>query len=265
MNWFDNAPVTQLGGMTIMALSRYEFAHGLLEDYASRGPDVLPRLSTSANGNVLALYGRDQVFRDMVDQMDIVDADGMSLVFLSRLFGQSRLPERVATTDFFHDAASVAERSGLSFYFLGATPSENKAAVDRVRSLYPRLRISGQHHGYFDEDDEADLCKDIVSVGTDVLWVGLGVPKEQKFMLRNRERLIGLTWVKSGGGLFNFLSETMPRAPVFMQNIGLEWAFRMVLEPKRLGPRYLTTNFEAIYRVVTATQSSTSTSPAKSL
>jgi exopolysaccharide biosynthesis WecB/TagA/CpsF family protein len=183
--------------------------------------------------------------------MDAIDVDGMPLVYLSWLTNAGPLPERIATTDFFHDAARAATEHGMSFYLLGADKEENTRAVRAIQGLYPKLRIAGHHHGYFSPMEEEDLIVEIKDRGTDVLWVGLGVPREQAFMVRNRTRLEGLTWVKSCGGLLNFLSGTRRRAPYWMQRAGLEWAFRVAQEPRRLIGRYTVTNVHASFRILT--------------
>jgi exopolysaccharide biosynthesis WecB/TagA/CpsF family protein len=241
----------KLGGLTISALTRLEWAELLIRDFQrSRVKPERPRILSSANGNVISLYGRDAAFRGLMMEMDAVDADGMPLVYFSRLKCGSSLPERVATTDFFHDAARVAEIHGMSFYLLGGEEAENARAVRTVRSRYPRLRIAGARHGFFDPAEEGDVVAEIRNSGADVLWVGLGVPREQAFMVRNRSRLEGLTWIKSCGGLFNFLSGTRRRAPVWVQRAGLEWSFRLVQEPRRLAGRYALTNVHALYRML---------------
>lgn len=240
----------ELGGVPIAPLTRAEWAALLVQDFRrARARPGLPRILTSANGNVVSKFGRDPAFRDLMAQVDAIDADGMPLVYLSWLVGARSLPERVATTDFFHDAAHAAVEHGISFYLLGADEAENARAVDAVRRLYPGLRIAGHHHGYFTLAEEDNLVAAIRRCGTDVLWVGLGVPREQAFMVRNRARLEGLTWVKSCGGLFNFLSGSRRRAPYWMQVTGLEWAFRVAQEPRRLAGRYTVTNVDAVLQI----------------
>lgn len=248
-----DAPRVQLGGISVTALTRAGWAQALLDDHRqSRAVPALPRLLSSANGNVVSLFAREPAFRELMARMDAVDVDGMPLVYLSWLKSRNALPERVATTDFFHDAAGVAQSHGISFYLLGADPAENAAAVRAVRSLYPELRIAGARHGYFDEVEEEEIVQEVVASGTDVLWVGLGIPREQAFMVRNRIRLRGLTWVKSCGGLFNFLSGSRRRAPDWMQRAGLEWSYRLAQEPRRLAGRYAFTNLHALYRILLA-------------
>jgi exopolysaccharide biosynthesis WecB/TagA/CpsF family protein len=173
----------------------------------------------------------------------------MSVVFASRI-GTSRLPERVATTDLFHDVSRAASRHDASFYFLGGTEKVNARAVERVSQTYSRLRIAGRHHGFFRTQDHDEVVAAINAARPDILWVGLGVPKDQHFITRYRERLTSVGVAKSCGGLFDFLAGDKKRAPRWIQKAGFEWAYRVVLEPRRLLWRYMTTNPYAAYHLI---------------
>ena len=248
-------PRALIAGMALMALDRATWADILVEDVeARRGRDLPPRLMSSANGNVIAQYHRDPTFRSHMNAMDAIDADGMPLVFASKLISPTPLPERVATTDFFHNAAAAAAGHGISFYFLGGSEAVNRDACEAVRARYPDLRIAGARDGYFDEADIPGILSDIEESGADVLWVGLGVPKEQAFLANHASRLRGLSWAKSCGGLFDFLAGNYSRAPSWMQQYGLEWLYRAASEPGRLGKRYAATNFSAVWHILTSSE-----------
>ena len=237
-----------IGGISITSLSQVEWAELMIRDCRGNvNRSARPKFMTSANGFVLSLYGRDPDFKKLLDEADAIDADGMPLVMASRMFARAPLPGRVATTDFFHVAAEFAEDAGVSFYFLGSTETDNRLAVERVRSTYPRLQIAGRHHGYFTDLEEAAVVAQIAAAKPDVLWVGMGVPREHQFIVRNRTKLIGVTWIKSCGGLFKFLSGNERRAPRWMQESGLEWMFRLAREPRRLFMRYCRSNGHAAY------------------
>ncbi|WP_324749647.1 WecB/TagA/CpsF family glycosyltransferase [Sphingomonas sp. LY54] len=199
------------------------------------------------NGNVLSVNATNAEFSAALREADALAADGAPILFGARLFGRAEIPDRAATTDLFHDLARAAEDEGLSMYFLGGTEKENRTAVAEVRRQYPRLRIAGRHDGYFDSGEEARLVREISAARTDILWVGLGVPREDLFVVRNRARLHGITWIKTCGGLFNFLSGSRSRAPLWMRRSGLEWLYRLALEPRRLFRRYFFTNFHALW------------------
>lgn len=237
-----------IGGIPIAALSLEEWAELMVADCAANRDGSAPaKFMTSANGYVMSLYNRDLRFKRLIDQADGIDADGMPLVLGSRLLARFPLPERIATADFFHFAAKRADENGISFYFLGSTEEDNRDAVRQVRASYPNLRIAGRHHGFISPDDEDGIVQQIVAAGTDVLWVAMGVPGEHQFIVRNRDKLRGVTWVKSCGGMFKFISGKDPRAPQWMQALCLEWAYRLWREPRRLFWRYFRTNGHAAY------------------
>jgi N-acetylglucosaminyldiphosphoundecaprenol N-acetyl-beta-D-mannosaminyltransferase len=147
--------------------------------------------------------------------------------------------------------AKLAIRAGASFYMLGGAPEALRKAVANVRKLYPSLNLVGSRHGYFRPEEEDAIVADINAARPDILWVAMGAPLEQRFAVRNRERLIGVGVIKTAGGLFDFLSGERSRAPAWMQAAGLEWLYRMLIEPRRLFVRYAVTNPHAAYLLLT--------------
>src|SRR6202034_3615769 len=146
-------------------------------------------------------------------------------------------------TDLFHDVAALAEQRNARIFLLGATQSVVAEAARRVQKLYPDLNIVGHNGGYFRRPGDEDRIIDFINdAQPDILFLGLGVPAEQEFAVRNRDRLRGVGLIKTAGGLFDFLSGKNARAPAWMQSAGLEWAYRACLEPRRLAGRYLATN-----------------------
>ena len=154
------------------------------------------------------------------------------------------------------DSKWVDEELGLTFYLFGANEAENKAAIANVRRAYPALKIVGHSHGYLRGDALRAKVDEINALAPDFLWVALGVPYEQAFVDEFMSRLGNVGVIKTSGGLFNFLSGSRPRAPRWMQIVGLEWAWRLWLEPRRLFWRYLTTNPHALYLLFNRTRSS---------
>ncbi len=235
--------VLPMGGLPIAVVTRAEAA-SFLDRAASepRHPGRQPLYVTSANGEVLSRVARDPFVRSLFQAADVIHADGQSMVLASRLGVGPRLPERVATTDLFHDVARLAERTGTTFYLLGGTAEVMAATVERVRRAYPKLKIVGARNGYIAPGEEDGVIDAINEARPDILWIGMGVPVEQRFVVRNRARLTGVGVIKTSGGLFDFLSGRRSRAPGWMQAASLEWLYRIVLEPRRLIVRYLTTN-----------------------
>ena len=249
-----DVPLLTVGGLPIAVIDRPGSAHLMVHAaLARRGSGLRPLLVTSANGQVLSMCARDAEPRALFLAADLIHADGMPLVFASRRRCRAPLPERIATTDLFHDVAKVAETTGATFYLLGATQETIETARARIQSIYPGLVIAGFRNGYFAPEEEAQVIADINAARPDILWVGMGVPWEQAFCVRNRARLTNVGLMKTSGGLFDFVSGRKSRAPLLLQSVGLEWLYRLALEPCRLLLRYLTTNPHALYLLLTST------------
>lgn len=212
--------------------------------HADRRGRVRTRLVFDANGQGISLARTDRQFRADLDKADIVHADGQFIVNMSRKYCAEPIPERAPTTDMIHDFAKACEESGRSFYLLGGPEETNAQCARLLQEMYPRLNIAGRHHGFFRGKEEAVLA-DIAAKQPDFLWVGLGKPLEQKFCVEHRDR-IDATWTITCGGCFNFITGDYSRAPVWMQDAGLEWVHRMVTQPRQLLWRYLTTTPHAL-------------------
>lgn len=245
-------PQVVVGGFNTISCTRAELADLLHDDCIEarkQNDSWLPKLVFSSNGQGVALAGKSPEFMGIMSRADIVHVDGMPVVFASKLT-TAPLPERIPTTDFFHDAARIAEPNGLRFFMLGAKEEQNAAAVAAIEERYPNLNIVGRHHGYFNEDEDQAVCEMIRESGADVVWIALGKPRQEAWCLRNRSRLRGVGWLKTCGGLYAFLAGDVSRAPAWMQKTGLEWLFRLMEDPKRLAWRYISTNPYAIYRLI---------------
>jgi len=240
--------IVLVGGLPIAVMDRRATAAYTVSAALSRRSLDMPCLMhTTANGQVISYCASRPAVRDLYRKADLISPDGMSIVFASRLLCPVPLPERVATTDAFHDVASLAAARGASFYFLGGSASIVERAAERVEASYPGLRIAGWHDGYFPAERDGEVAARIDAAAPDILWVGMGVPRQQEFILTQRERMTHVGVAKTCGGLFDFLAGKNSRAPMWMQAVGLEWLYRSWLEPKRLGWRYLTTNPHAVY------------------
>jgi N-acetylglucosaminyldiphosphoundecaprenol N-acetyl-beta-D-mannosaminyltransferase len=250
-----NVPIARIGGLPIAIIDRAQSAQ-LMIDLAldRRNTGLAPLIVTSANGQVLSLCAQNPAVRSLFMQTDLIHADGMSLVFASRWFCETPLPERICTTDFFHDVVMVGQARRARMFLLGGTTGVIDDAARRVQALYPNLDIVGHAAGYMRrKDEEARVVEAINAARPDLLWIGLGVPLEQSFAVRYRDRLRGVGLIKTAGGLFDVLSGQKPRAPRWVINAGFEWAYRWYLEPRRLAMRYLTTNPHALYLLLTRT------------
>ncbi len=247
-------PRLTVGGLPGERLTRRQWAElfGAICRCRPRG-EAPPPFFSSINGQTISRYHREAAVRALFRRCGGLAVDGMSAVFASRLLSRAPFPERVATTDLFHDVARHAQDEGLSFFLLGGTVETCAAAARNVAALYPRLTIVGTHHGFFAEDEEEAVAQRIDALAPDIVWVSMGVPREQLFCVRNRDRLRRVGLLKTSGGLFDFLAGRHSRAPVWMQACGLEWLYRLALEPRRLLRRYALTNLHSALLLMTRT------------
>ncbi|MBN3839076.1 WecB/TagA/CpsF family glycosyltransferase [Burkholderia sp. Ac-20349] len=182
---------------------------------------------------------RDAELAASVRECDIVNVDGMGVVWGARLLGIP-VPERVAGVDLFDRLLALANLKGLPVYLLGATPDVVERVVAVVAARYPGLPIAGYHHGYF-RDDEQAVVDDIRRSGARLLFVAITSPHKENFINRWKSQL-GVDFVMGVGGTFDVVAGKVARAPLWMQRSGLEWAFRVIQEPGRMWKRYLSTN-----------------------
>lgn len=243
---FRQWPLVEVCGLMVTASTLLEAAQDMVDYCADAPRRAVPVVSTSVNGQVISLCAANPQMQALFADADVVHCDGQPMVMLSRLVGRQALPERVATTDLYPATAALAAARGVTFYLLGATPEVNAEAVARSLAAHPGLRIVGASHGYLTPDAEEAVVAEIARLQPDILWVALGAPREQAFCRRHRTSLAGVGVIKTAGGLFDFLAGAKRRAPVALQRAGLEWLFRLALEPRRLFLRYLVTNPHAL-------------------
>lgn len=182
---------------------------------------------------------KDPQLAASVRECDIINIDGMGVVLGARMLGHD-VPERVAGVDLFHELLSMSEQKGYSVFLLGARDEVVLETARRVQLQYPELKLAGYHHGYFWDDEEA-MVERIRASGAQLLFVAITSPKKENFINKWRDRL-GVTFVMGVGGTFDVVAGKVQRAPVWMQNSGLEWFYRVLQEPGRMWKRYLVTN-----------------------
>ena len=176
---------------------------------------------------------RDPLLRGAYQQADLVTPDGAGIVWGARSLGlDAPLAERVSGIDLAEGLLARGARRGYRFFFLGARPGVAREAARRLRERHPGLRVVGTHHGYFSEHEEPALVARINALRPDVLLVGLGVPKQELWMLRHREALKVPVMIGVGGS-FDVWSGRARRAPESWQRLGLEWLWRALREPHR--------------------------------
>jgi N-acetylglucosaminyldiphosphoundecaprenol N-acetyl-beta-D-mannosaminyltransferase len=248
---YPHFETVDIAGLPVARLDRARTAQLIIDLAVKFRRGDRPWIATSVNGQVLSNAALDPPLREAMLFADLISCDGQPLVMASRPVTGFALPERVATTDLFHDIAEAARERPLTMYFLGASEAENVRAVDNLRAAYPHLKVVGRLHGFHSHAEWIKRVAEIDRIGPDLLWLALGVPREQQFYMRFAHALPNVGLIKTSGGLFNFLSASARRAPLWMQQRGFEWAYRMSQEPKRLFLRYLTTNPHAALLMMT--------------
>ncbi|CAH0529052.1 WecB/TagA/CpsF family glycosyltransferase [Vibrio hippocampi] len=212
-----------------------------------------PYLIFDNNGHAISFANTNSEFKQQLAMADLVHADGQSIVSFSKRLKGHAIPERSATTDMIHDIAEMQNRP-LRHFLLGGKDDVVTQAAELLDNKHPNFTVAGLHHGYFSENEEKRICDLINQTKPDVLWVGLGKPKEQAFCIRNKSRL-DVPVVITCGGCYNYITGDYPRAPIWMQNAGIEWVHRVATNPRQLFMRYLLTNPHAIYCVFAKKQS----------
>ena len=183
----------------------------------------------------------DPVLAADVASSDIVGIDGMGIVWGARALG---LPatSRVTGVDLLSELLKICAQDGFRPYFLGATPAVLHQAARSAREKYPSLVFAGLQHGYFTSEQEGDVVLDIRSSGADCLFIGMPTPRKERFLAAHRDEL-GVPFIMGVGGAFDVLAGAVQRAPIVMQQLGLEWLYRVYQEPGRMWWRYARTNF----------------------
>ncbi len=195
------------------------------------------------NAWTLALARKDRGLSEALNRGDLNLPDGTPLTWIGRRVGFTHMRRRVYGPALLLATARAGRAWGLRHYLYGSTPDVAAALAKRLADLAPGIEVVGVESPPFRpliEGEEAELVERIRQAESDVIWVGLGTPRQDLFVDRFRDRL-GVTLVAVGAA-FDFLAGAKRQAPTWMQERGLEWAFRLATEPRRLWKRYLVGN-----------------------
>jgi N-acetylglucosaminyldiphosphoundecaprenol N-acetyl-beta-D-mannosaminyltransferase len=185
---------------------------------------------------------RDHQLRDIVNNSDLINADGAGVVMGARLLGVD-IPERVAGIDLMDRLVEMSSRENFRIFFLGAEEDVVRDVLSYYQNQFPNLQICGYQNGYFTAEEEQVVAEKICRSNADILFVAMGSPKKEKFISAHKEHM-NVPFVMGVGGSFDVMAGKVKRAPVWMQTTGLEWFYRLIQEPGRMWKRYLVTNME---------------------
>jgi N-acetylglucosaminyldiphosphoundecaprenol N-acetyl-beta-D-mannosaminyltransferase len=206
------------------------------------------------NIDICRQIGRDEQVRVLVEGATLVVADGMPLVWASRLRGQP-LQERVAGSALIFSLSAAAALSGRSIYLLGGDPGVPEAAAHRLSTMYPGLRIAGTDSPPFgferNESRVAAIRDRVCQAAPDIVYVGLGFPKQER-LIAILAPALPTAWFIGCGSAIGFAGGQMRRAPAWMRRSGLEWVHRLMNEPQRLSRRYLIQDLPYAARLLAA-------------
>jgi N-acetylglucosaminyldiphosphoundecaprenol N-acetyl-beta-D-mannosaminyltransferase len=191
----------------------------------------------------------DRALYESVVSADIINADGLPLIWVSRLFGKP-LPERVTGVDLMHNLVQLAHKKGYKIYFLGATDEVLNRVIEKYSTEFSPDIFAGWRNGYFAPENEDAIAREISASGANILLVAITSPKKELFLHRHKETLSNINFIMGVGGSFDVVAGKVKRAPMWMQKTGLEWLFRVIQEPGRMWRRYLRTNTLFIYYLV---------------
>jgi N-acetylglucosaminyldiphosphoundecaprenol N-acetyl-beta-D-mannosaminyltransferase len=204
----------------------------------------------SVNASKFVAMSKDPELSAMVAESDLVTADGQSVVWTARLLG-TPLPERVAGIDLMERLLAAADRRGYRIFVLGARREVLDTALERLYERYPSLTIAGTRDGYYEESEVAKVCEEIRASRPDILFIAMSSPRKEHF-LRDHGKDLEVPFAMGVGGSIDVIAGLTRRAPRLLQRLGLEWAYRLAQEPRRLFSRYLHTTVRFAWMVLRA-------------
>jgi N-acetylglucosaminyldiphosphoundecaprenol N-acetyl-beta-D-mannosaminyltransferase len=200
-----------------------------------------------ANVHMIIEGHKNKDFAEKVNKADLVCADGMPVVKTIRSFYKINT-ERVAGMDIFPELLRAAELGSLKVYFFGTTNEILEKINTNARAQFPKLNVAGSFSPPFDKSiDDESYVEMIRSSGADLVFIALGCPKQETWMAKHYQKINAV--LLGVGGAFPIYAGTAKRAPLVMRNMGLEWLYRLLQEPKRLFKRYFITNTLFMYLV----------------
>lgn len=239
-----------LAGIELDRLTEAEVVeHVLAELRHRRGGWV-----ATPNVDICLAARRDPSIAVMLGGASLTVPDGMPLIWATRLRGDP-LPERITGASLIFSLSAAAAANGRSVYYLGGLPGVPDEAAVRLSRRYPDLHVAGTDSPPFGFDKSAEgvdvVREKLVAAAPDIVFVGLGFPKQEKLITRLAP-MLPESWFVACGAAIPFAAQALPRAPVWMQHSGLEWAFRLRSEPRRLARRYLIDDLPFAARLLTS-------------
>jgi len=231
-------------GVSVACLDKQEILNQAVE-WASRGE---ARMITYVNAHCMNIAAQDNEYRNLLNQSDLVHADGISIVWASEFLHQQKLT-KVTGREWIDDFCKMISDRGLSLFILAGKPGIAVTARDNIQRKYPDIRIVGSSDGYFSEKSEMEVLQSIEASSPDVLMVGMGVPHQEKWIHNHRDE-ISAPVIWAVGGLFDIVAGILKPVPERLNRLGLEWLWSLMANPRGKWKRYLIGNPMFILRVL---------------
>lgn len=199
------------------------------------------------NAHCLNVACGDGYYREILSCADLVYSDGISVVWAGRLLGGCSL-QKITGADWIFSFSESAERAGMSCYILAGKPGVAGKARENLLRRYPGLEITGASDGFFIDKSEAEVLKEIEEARPHVVFVGMGTPRQEKWLFERRAQIQApVCWAV--GALFDYVAGIEPRVPGWMNALALEWLWRLMIDPRGKWRRYVIGNPVFLYRV----------------
>jgi len=201
-----------------------------IEEFIQSGK---PNHIITLNAEIIYKAQSDPKLKEIINNADLVTPDGSGVVWASKYLN-APVPERVTGIDLTLKLAELAPKKGWTFYFYGGAPSVAETAAKNLQNKHKGLRVVGTCHGYITEAEKQNLLEDIRKKKPDVLLVALGAPG-QEFWIKDHQKTIQVPVCIGVGGSLDVIAGKVKRAPIYIQKAGLEWLYRLIKEPHRIG------------------------------
>lgn len=204
---------------------------------------------TVVNAGKIVQMQIDKELEKSVVEADIINADGQAVVWAANFLGQ-KLPERVSGIDLMEKLVKKSHENKYKCFFFGAKEEVVTELVDIYKKQYSDEIIADYRNGYFEKNQEEEIANQIAASRANMLFVAITSPKKEIFLNTYKKQLQNINFIMGVGGSFDVIVGKIKRAPIWMQNIGLEWLFRFLQEPIRMWKRYTIGNIKFILLVI---------------
>lgn len=197
------------------------------------------------NASKVVKMQKDQELFDSVINTDLINADGAGIVWAAKTLG-TPLPERVTGVDLMRNLVELSAEKKYKIFFFGAKEEVVKKVVDIYTETYSADIIAGYRNGYFKEAEAESIAEEIANSGANILFVAISSPMKEIFLHRHKEILKKVNFIMGVGGSFDVVAGKVKRAPLWVQNIGMEGAARFIQEPRKMWRRFIIDNVKFV-------------------